>query len=625
MSDNSSEVDQITGEVSRSAMRIAQVIGSWRLLHPNATTLSRSALREVNGVLAEDAREQRRAHVRHRVTVQHALRTYRWKLLTDSGIRTADTLETWFERQRLLTQSRERIEGFLHASPHLTATERQQVTTALSGIHRDPLQRPGPVFTRPAGIEALRERLSRMFSRAASALDRSEPIRPFGVSRDRAGQFRPQRRPDRWHHDMSVDPDAPIDLFPTDLAPDRANPVTVAQLTESVQSLQAENTRLRTRLANGGTDGSSAADNSAAMASWAEQARRLFHDRGYTWTEAADHLGLTRLQLDAVLTANPPTRAESGMSPQPGSVEQTTDSTENRSAPTGPTHEPDSFRVEVISHPNDTDTTTVTAVDRNRFGTPTEALEWAKQQLSHHGPYTAVTVHPQYTATDSFQMEVSRGPVYLFAGRTDIVQSQLHDDIRERTLERDPSDPPDSAVPEQDREAPQAAPSQDRDHGYEVTVGSADFVQKHPDMAHRIEVGTLADGYTWALDQLGDDSQGWPADADVIVRIRPTGTDAPLHELTGTRYAAIDEVAAWQEDHKYSPLAEIDRLRGELRAAQAEVGQLRTENTELVQKFAEHSPTSSAPPATPPTGPRLARPIFAGPVIPQPTFNGMDR
>ncbi|WP_280254639.1 hypothetical protein [Nocardia wallacei] len=166
----------------------------------------------------------------------------------------------------------------------------------------------------------------------------------------------------------------------------------------------------------------------------------------------------------------------------------------------------------------------------------------------------------------------------------------------------------------------------ERDRGYEVTVGTAEFLREHPELADRAAVGSLADGHTWALDQLADDSKGWPANAELKVEIRRAGANDPVHQATGPRGMVIDEVVAWQTEHEQTPTAEIERLRTELHEARTENSRLRVENTDLVRKFAEHDPARrSVPTPQTPTGPRLAKPVFAGPVISQPVLNGLDR
>ncbi|KZM73292.1 hypothetical protein [Nocardia terpenica] len=176
-----------------------------------------------------------------------------------------------------------------------------------------------------------------------------------------------------------------------------------------------------------------------------------------------------------------------------------------------------------------------------------------------------------------------------------------------------------------------ARPQQVDDRGYQVTVATAEFLSKHPELADRTEVTSLTDGYTWALDQLADDAKGWPDQADLVVEMRRPGDKAPIYQATGPRGMVIDEVVSWQIEHDKTPLAELEQLRTELRAARAENDRLRVENTDLVRKFADNDLTRQPTPGTAaaaprmPGGPKLAQPIFAGPIITRPVVNGLDR
>ncbi|MFC9897286.1 hypothetical protein ACFVMC_26655 [Nocardia sp. NPDC127579] len=228
----------------------------------------------------------------------------------------------------------------------------------------------------------------------------------------------------------------------------------------------------------------------------------------------------------------------------------------------------------------------------------------------------------------------------------------------EPTLGRNQSDPshlrPEPVITrETERSAsrPQPAPSTENhnpvdaatavDPGYEILVGTTEFITEHPELVDRGIAATLSEGYQWALNQLGDDRNGWPVDAEVTVGIYRPGDDQPVFSAVGPHGMVTDEITQFRAEHNRTPLSEVEQLRAELRAARAENTQLRTENTELVRRFADNdlSPTNPADgPVMPAPGPKLAQPIFQGAVLPQrptrptfqgsvlpPTMNGVDR
>ncbi|MEV6769940.1 hypothetical protein AB0N05_15065 [Nocardia sp. NPDC051030] len=617
MSDNTSEVDQITHEFGRATTKIAQTIGAWRILNPNATTVPRNVRREINSILTQDARDQRHAHAEERSSLRGQLRVYRWKLLTESGIRSADTLETWFERQRLLAQTRDRIETLTYSSPYLNAIERGQIETTLAGIHRDPHTRIGLVFSKPTGLNALRARLhdglTRLRAGWAIPSEQSQLLPFDSLHSDRRGPA--QQRPDRgrWRSDMNIDPDAPIDLNATDLPapqPFTATPAPLPQVT--VEDLTSRINRYRVWVQYRNQHPGDPAEMTPVDRATARLREQIRIDAQHLGPDQAALVDMALFGIDQ-LHHEPPDR--DGFTPtdqdhRPGTAATGIDRDQEH-APLD--HETGGFRVEVSSDPNPGDSTVARRIDTQTFGTPAEALLWAQQQLANHDNHAAVRLY-----ANSIDAPEQQEPIYKVVGRIDVIAAQLGDDSH--TIDRDGhAEGTPAAAPER----PEPGPAEP-ERNYDVTVGSADFVRNHPDMAKRAQVTTLADGYTWALDQLGDDGQGWPAGADVTVHIHHPGAEAPIYESTADRDTVINEVITWQENHEKSPLAEIEKLRTELRAAHTEVEQLRTENTEFARQFAEHAPTLSTA-TTPPTGPRLAHPIFAGPVINQPLFDGVDR
>lgn len=169
---------------------------------------------------------------------------------------------------------------------------------------------------------------------------------------------------------------------------------------------------------------------------------------------------------------------------------------------------------------------------------------------------------------------------------------------------------------------------QERERRYQATVGSAEILRTHPEMAQRAEFASVADGHRWVLDTLADEAHGWPDKADLVAEISEAGAEQPTYRATGPRGMVIDEVVGWQSEHPDTSLTEVEQLRAELEHARAENQQLRAENTELTTKFAHHDHSRQQSPAT--HGPAAAmpqptRPIFHGPVITGPVMNGLDR
>ncbi|WP_433600741.1 hypothetical protein ACQPXH_02590 [Nocardia sp. CA-135953] len=176
---------------------------------------------------------------------------------------------------------------------------------------------------------------------------------------------------------------------------------------------------------------------------------------------------------------------------------------------------------------------------------------------------------------------------------------------------------------------PETAGDLEPERRYEAVVGSAEILRTHPDMARRTQTGSLAQAHGWALDQLADDRQGWPAEAELVATISHAGAESPIYHAAGPRGMVIDEVTGWHIEPENTALTEVEQLRAQLHAARAENDQLHTENTELVRKFADHDMSRhQAPAAGGPVAaamPRPTGPIFHGPVITKPVLNGLDR
>ncbi|MEC3957541.1 hypothetical protein VMT65_31220 [Nocardia sp. CDC153] len=557
MSDNASELDQITHDASHLGRTVLQLISTWRLMNPNATRVPRSVRRDINQLLKADRKEREFAHGQERVRVERSVREFQWKLLHDSAVRPWDTQQSWFDRQRELAIAHERLRGQIHLTTHLSATERGQAARALTHARQNPQSPIGRVFGKPRGLDALRARLHDGFTRLRAGL--ANPTEQQQIHRwqqQRHDRSAPGRRGIESLDPLyNFDPNQPIDLVPTEMAASTA------------QSAPGQPQHQRT-----GID-----------------------------------------------------RDPRGSAPEvpidPGEPMEVVHGRGN----------PEAYEVYVISEADATGTDR--KVESRTVSNPIEAVDWAQQRLDGHGSEVKVLVYP---AGPGHEYHAGR-PVYSVQGRTDVIAAQLRDDVTSwKMTSPQPGNPtgqnPNQAAPQQDparanTEQNPSAGHADVEHnpGYRVAVGTAEFAAKHPDMVEHADVATLTAGYTWALDQLGDDHKGWPADGDVVVRIHDR-TQKPLHTLTGPRGMAIDEVIGWQEHHEHSPLAHIEALQTELQAARAEVDQLRTENTDLVRKFAEHSPTENGPAAPAmPTGPRLAQPIFAAPVLNQPILNGLDR
>ncbi|WP_227982706.1 hypothetical protein [Nocardia spumae] len=252
-----------------------------------------------------------------------------------------------------------------------------------------------------------------------------------------------------------------------------------------------------------------------------------------------------------------------------------------------------------------------------------ERAVWAAQQRTYQSPFTM----SERPTIDQGPLHNSARGAFAFAATAGPVADRLIDSNAEPSYQErfEPTQQPEPAA---EAAAPQQEPEREPTRYYEVVVGTAEMVRTHPELAKRAEFTSLPEGHEWALDQLADDSYGWPDKADLTVQIGDAGTQSPIYHAIGQRNAVIDEVAGWQIDNDHGPVSEIDQLRAELHQARTENEQLRTENTELTSKFADHdldrqqSPTADGPAAA---MPRPAQPIFHGPVITKPVLNGLDR
>ncbi|MEV5652919.1 hypothetical protein AB0L57_32110 [Nocardia sp. NPDC052254] len=245
---------------------------------------------------------------------------------------------------------------------------------------------------------------------------------------------------------------------------------------------------------------------------------------------------------------------------------------------------------------------------------------WAAQQRAYQAPFP---VTPVPTIDPGPLQNLARD---AFANNAGPVADQLVDFTAEPSHQErfEPMQP----EPAAEDAAPQQEPARERTRYYEVVVGTAEMVRTHPELAKRAEFTSLPEGHEWALDQLADDSYGWPDKADLTVQIGDAGTQSPTYHAVGQRNAVIDEVTGWQIDNGQSPANEIDQLRAELDQARAENEQLRTQNNELTSKFADHDMNRQQPSTADGTAaamPRPAQPIFHGPVITNPVLNGLDR
>lgn len=165
---------------------------------------------------------------------------------------------------------------------------------------------------------------------------------------------------------------------------------------------------------------------------------------------------------------------------------------------------------------------------------------------------------------------------------------------------------------------------------YEVQIATKDFWHDHPDKVERIPAATFAEARDVLLDRLADGKEGWPKNAELGAYLYEAGSDKALYGSTGSKDVVMDQVLDWEARHQNSPFGRIDQLQDQLHAARTENDRLRVENTGLVRKFAENDLAQKSHPATAaapsmPGGPKLARPIFSGPVLPRAAMNGLDR
>ncbi|PSR65882.1 MULTISPECIES: hypothetical protein [Nocardia] len=158
MPHNTSETDQIVNEMSGLARRVNHVLSSWRTMNPTATRVPRSVRREINALVKADAHQTKFAHSQERRRLTASLVEYRWRLLNEQQIRAWDTPDTWFDRQRDLDATRQRIENRIYGSQHLTATERGQAVTSLATVHAYPRDPVRPIFRPTWGLDTLRAR-----------------------------------------------------------------------------------------------------------------------------------------------------------------------------------------------------------------------------------------------------------------------------------------------------------------------------------------------------------------------------------------------------------------------------------------------------------------------------------
>ncbi|MEU8900687.1 hypothetical protein AB0C65_32820 [Nocardia sp. NPDC048505] len=555
-------------------------------MNPTATRVPRSVRREINQAIKADAKEQQHAHALERARMQRAVIEYRWRRVQDSPVHAWDTQETWFERRRELAVAHDRLRTSIYNTAHLTAVERGQVSQAIDGIHADRHAPIKDIFGKPSGLTTLRAKLADGLTRLRAGLAGPAEQRRLqqwnDLHAERAAQAEQRRHRPDWL--FTPDPNQPIAYVPTDypgLHRDPASgvprPITVRDLTKRIGRYS--------ELRFGPDHGNPTPEDMAAYDRRASEYRDVL-------IADAHHLGAEHAELMATALNNIDLAYGIRRDGQALLQEQGIES----------------------AHPNGSNL----AEQNERLARQLSAMTAERDDLreingeltDRLGAQPDRSPNPDRPRGDVAEPTPAAAPDALHA---------TYAAMREAGRERSEQERPDSPV---GRDQVQ------QDPGYEVVVGTTEFVTKHPEMVDRGTVSTLSDGYGWALNQIGNDKQGWPADAELAVSIYRPGNELPVFSTTGPRGMVTDEVSQARTEHNRTPLAELEQLRAELHAAHAENDQLRTENTNLVREFAEHDLNAQRPAHTaamPAPGPKLARPIFHGPVLPRPAMNGMDR
>ncbi|MGW0245524.1 hypothetical protein ACWDYH_02680 [Nocardia goodfellowii] len=584
---DTNEVDEITRGTSRLSTQITHLISAWRTKNPTATRVPRSIRREINQAIRADAKEQQFAHALERARMQRAVIEYRWRRVQDSPVHAWDTQETWFERRRELAVAHDRLRTSIYNTAHLTAVERGQVSQAIDGIHADRHAPIKDIFGKPNGLTTLRAKLADGITRLRAGLAGPAEQRRLqqwnDLHAERAAQAQQRRQRPDWL--FTPDPNQPIAYVPTDypgLRRDPASgvprPVTVRDLTKRIGRYS--------QLRFGPDDGNPTPEDMAAYDRRASEYRDVL-------IADAHQLGAEQAELMATALNNIDLAYGIRRDGQALLQEQGIES----------------------AHPNGSNL----AEQNERLARQLSAMTAERDDLREtNGELTdRLGAQPDQSPTPARTRDDIAEPTPAAASDTlHATYAAMRDAGRARSEQERPGSPVDRDQVEQDP-------------GYEVVVGTTEFVTKHPDMVDRGIVTTLSDGYQWALSQLDNERHGWPADAEVTVAIHRPGHADPIYSASGPRGMVTDEIGAAHTEHERTPLAEVEQLRAELHAAHHENEQLRTENTDLVRKFAEHdlTPDRSGSTAAPtmPQGPKLARPIFNGPVIARPAMNGMDR
>ncbi|WP_280266691.1 hypothetical protein [Nocardia wallacei] len=165
MSNNASEIDEITGQVTSLGRKVHHVISAWRRSNPTAKRVPRNVRREINHLIRSDNRAREFMHAQERSHIERRVIEYRWNLLRDREVRAWDTQSTWFERQRQLAIEHQHLRASLYSAPHLTATERGRAERVLTAAHHNPRIPVGRVFRTGPGLDALKARVRDGFTR----------------------------------------------------------------------------------------------------------------------------------------------------------------------------------------------------------------------------------------------------------------------------------------------------------------------------------------------------------------------------------------------------------------------------------------------------------------------------
>ncbi|MBY8861125.1 hypothetical protein K7711_31935 [Nocardia sp. CA2R105] len=590
MSTNASEVDQITGEVSSLGHKVNGLINTWRSTNPKATRVPRTVRRDINRLIKLDNQQRQFAHAQERAHIERRVIEYRWNLLRDRDVRSWDNQQTWFERQQQLAIQHEQLRAAIYTTGHLTATERGQADRSLSLAHQHPRIPIKTVFGKTHGLQALAARAHDGFTRLRAGLAGPAEQHRLQQWQQLRLQQTAQTPPQRNRAGMERDVEAEA------LRHEWAQEATPADIEYAQRAQQRDFERMRAALA--------------------EQPTPVPNEP----TPAA-----------APVPESAPVQPQVTVSGLNARIDMYAEVLRYRDGYDG--DHPEQLRP--IDHANAAMRQQIIA-DARTLGPDQAALVQAALNgvdHSHRAAIAPADVQQELADLRQDYGEMSKSYMTAMSEKTaaEVARDQARDELAAITQERDQL----ATRIGQHQAAGTPAPDEP-ERKYEVVVGSTRALRKDwTANAKPTSAATLAEAYNIALDRLADENEELSVTRPVSVLIYKAGSTPGAkpaeNDQVYTNTAVLHELIAYtadaQEKHGKTQLAQAEQAQERLRATQTENASLRTENTRLVRKFADNDRIRTDGPASPtmPSGPKLARPIFSGPVLPRPAMNGLDR